>query len=211
MIKEESSKELKIKVKITYLIAFFIVALIFLIIFIFSKKFLIQTTSNETVIISDFDIVLGNSKSNIILLEYSSFECSACRFFHANYFDNIEEAIKNNKIAYVLRLVPFRQSEFSLNLVKAAYCSVKLTNSIEYIKNVFLNFEKIKSIEDSFEYFNGNVEDLKKCINSVEAESYLKNNYKKFIEDNIPGTPTFILYKDGKVQRIVGAQRINLE
>lgn len=207
-----SEKSFKIKIKITHLIAILLVAFFILVIFkfdFFKLKSDVNATTNYK--IGNFEIIVGNPNASIILIEYSSFECPACRMFHAYYFANIEEAINNGKLKYILRLIPFRQSEFSFNLVKASYCSAKLTNSIDYIKSVYLNFEKIRDIETTFQYFNGDVEEFKKCINSVEAENYLKNSYKKAIEDEIPGTPTFILIKDGKVQKIVGAQRINLD
>lgn len=203
-------KSIKIKIKISYLVVIIIVASI---IFAALKFSFLKTNTNiniSDISLSNFEIIIGNPNASTILIEYSSFECPACRAFHLYYFDNIEDAINNGKLKYILRLLPFRQNEFSFNLVKASYCSAKLTGSIDYIKSIYLNFEKIKNLEDTYQFFNGDLEKFKKCINSTEAENYLKNSYKKFIEDEITGTPTFILIKDGKAEKIIGVQRINL-
>lgn len=203
------TKTFKIKIKLSYIIAILIVSLIFIIIFFNSFRFSENEIKLKDLIDSN-DIIIGNTSSNIILIEYSSFDCSACRFFHLNYFDNIEDAIKNNKIAYVLRLIPLKRNELSINLIKIAYCSMKLKNSLDVIKYIFKNYVNINSVEDIYKVFNEDISELKSCVNSIEAENYVKSCYKKFIENKIEGTPTFVLIKDGEIKKIVGAQPINL-
>lgn len=206
---QKKEKHFKIKINLIIVaVSLLIIFVLFLFIFKDRENFT-HMEKKLTEILSEYDVVFGNRNASIILIEYSSFDCLACRFYHRNYFDKIEEAIENGKIAYIIRLIPW-QSELSKNLVKAAYCSYRLTKSINYIKSIYLNFENIRGLEDTFQYFNGNLDEFKSCINSVEAEINMRNNIKNAINDKIEGTPTFILIKNGEIQRLVGAQKINL-
>lgn len=206
--------ELKIKIKTSYLIAIVIV-LIFLAfsIFLFQNLNLFKESeiTNVNDLILQSDIILGNPNSGKILIEYSSLECSACEYFHLYLFDNIQDAINKNEIAYIIRLIPFKRDEFSNNLAKLGYCSIKLTNSTEFIKTIYKNLDSAKNINFFYELFDGDVEKLKECVNSFEAEKYLSNNIKKFLDDKNEFTPTFILIKNGRIEKIVGARIINLD
>ncbi|MEM0324685.1 MAG: thioredoxin domain-containing protein [Candidatus Aenigmatarchaeota archaeon] len=206
------SKTLKIKINLVYIVAILIVSLVLAIVLLNSINFSrsIENQLKLENLIDENDVVLGNISSKIILIEYSSFDCPACRFFHLNYFDNIEDAINNNEIVYVLRLVPLKRSELSIDLIKVAYCSMKLKNSLETVKYIFKNYANITSIEDIYNALDYDISELKSCVNSIEAENYVKSSYKKLIENRIEGTPTFVLVKDGEIKKIVGAQPINL-
>ncbi len=54
--------------------------------------------------VDDNDMVLGNKKSNVIVVEYFSPTCPHCAYYHQTIFPELKKKyIDTNKIAYVVR------------------------------------------------------------------------------------------------------------
>jgi|GEM_PF-4040389 protein-disulfide isomerase len=73
--------------------------------------------------LSDADHVKGDSNANIVLVEYSDFQCPFCARFHPTVKDFLA---KNPDVAYVFRHLPLDFHQFALERAKASECAVKL-------------------------------------------------------------------------------------
>lgn len=72
--------------------------------------------------VSANDMVIGNSKAKVTVIEYASMTCSHCADFHKSTFPEVKEKyIDTGKIRFVFRSFPF--DEPALRASMLAYCS----------------------------------------------------------------------------------------
>lgn len=79
-------------------------------------------TAEELYKISPSDIVLGDKKAKVTVIEYASMTCSHCADFHKNAYPEVKEKyIDTGKIKFVFRSFPL--DEPALRASMLAYCS----------------------------------------------------------------------------------------
>lgn len=195
-----------------YKIVFLILIVLFLFIFFyFFFFFREEKKDNYNLYLDESDLIFGNLNSSKIIVEYASLQCSACAYFHLNLFRNIKEAVEKNEIGYIIRLIPLSEDEIGFNLVKMGYCSLKLSKSIEIIEKIYRKLEYYRDILSLYQILPNREEEFKKCLESTEAEIYLRNSIRKFLENGFRGVPSFLIFSDGKIRKIEGVRVIELD
>ncbi len=145
------------------------------------------------------DIVIGNDKAPVTIIEYYSYLCGHCKTFEDQTMPKLtEQYIVTGKVKLVLRSFP------PYELTQAVLCANDQGKFLEYHNYLFANSDKINSIEN-LKTFAGNVglnkEKFNQCLDSqkykLRAEELYNQGNSDFQKANIPsdkqGTPTFFI------------------
>lgn len=148
--------------------------------------------------ISDSDWVKGNRNAEVILVEYSDFQCSAC----ANYVPIIEQLVQEfgEELGFIYRHFPLKQNHRNAELAAwAAEAAGKQGKFWEMYSLIFEN-QNEWSLGNAEKIFTGyaeslelNIEKFKKDINSKEIKEKVENDYQGGLRSGINSTPTFFL------------------
>ena len=148
------------------------------------------------------DLIIGNEKAPITIVEYYSYLCSLCKTFEDETLPKItENYIVTGKAKLVLR--PFFLPSYN-TLSQAVLCANDQDKFLEYHNYLFANNDKIDSInalETFAETVGINKEKFSKCLESEKYKSKAEELYNQGIADfkkaNIPsnqqGTPSFFI------------------
>lgn len=156
--------------------------------------------------ISDKDIVKGNKNSKITLIEYSDFQCPACKY----YQPIIKQVLSDfdGKILFAYRNFPLNTHKNAKPAAQAAYSAHLQGKFWEMHDMIFENQESWADSNDADKIFRSFAEKLKLNTDKFKAD-YNAKPTKSFIEDQtnegisigINSTPTFFLnYKQIKAQ-----------
>lgn len=150
--------------------------------------------------VDDNDMVLGNKKSNVILVEYFSPTCPHCAYYHNTIFPELKKKyIDTNKIAYVVR--EFIATKQDLDAAILARCKGDI-NSFVQLHNIILQQQDKWAYSNKYRELLTDIgqlggvppEEYKQCLNSDKITETLISNTNfvaktpKFI-----GTPSFFV------------------
>ncbi|HOZ16306.1 MAG TPA: thioredoxin domain-containing protein [Candidatus Portnoybacteria bacterium] len=165
----------------------------------FGKK---QTNNSNVGTIFKGDLIIGNEKAPVTIIEYYSYLCGHCKTFEDEVLPKLtENYIIAGKVKLVLR--PFFLPGYNV-LSQAVLCSNDQDKFLEYHNHLFANNDKIDSInalETFAETVGINKEKFSKCLESEKYKSKAEELYNQGIADfkkaNIPsnqqGTPSFFI------------------
>jgi len=146
------------------------------------------------------DIVIGNPKSKIVLVEYFAPTCPHCVHYHQKIFPEIKaKYIDTNKIAYVLR--EFIGNKQDLDATILARCSGNTDTYLKFLE-VILNQQNNWAFSKNYREILTNIgslggvppEKFSTCLNDQDKIKILMENTK--LVTNLPtfvGTPSFFI------------------
>ena len=156
---------------------------------------------------------MGESNAKITIVEFGDYQCTFCYKFHKNTLNEIyNKYIQTGQIKYVYKDYPLNGSD-SILAAEASYCADDQNKYWLYHDELFENWagEKTGWInKNSLMKFaldsDLNISEFNKCLNEHKYYQKVINNqnYAKSIEIN--ATPSFLIFNDQEVIRIVGAQ-----
>lgn len=145
------------------------------------------------------DAFVGNAKSKVVLIEYSSTSCPHCADFHKNVFPEIEKNyIDTDKILYIYRDFPTNHP--GLLGAQLAHCSGK-TEYMNYISTL-MDSQPMWAYNHNYKASLTNIAKLggftdakiNECFNNKTLEeSILKRAMTDSKDLSIDVTPTFFL------------------
>ncbi|MDO8492791.1 MAG: DsbA family protein [bacterium] len=159
--------------------------------------------------IEAIDQVRGNGK--VVLMEYSDFQCPACKA----YFPLVEELIKEmgDKITFVYRNFPLTQHANAQVSARAAEAAGRQGKFWEMYQKLFENQDTWAELSSSEAgaIFKGYAKDIGLDLSKFDSDyvdpnikGKILNDYKSGINLKVEGTPTFFL--NGK--KIVSPQNL---
>ncbi len=176
---------------IIYSLLVIIIAITLLIIF--------NKNSNKTPIViavNNLDIVYGSDSAPLTVFLYSSYSCVFCRkFFNEAYPTLKKEYIDTKKIRLVVKLIELTNDKRMFNGLKTAVCINKYGN-FDKLDKLLLTEPKVvytKEFDMVVEEFIEKDIFIAECMISGEAENYLLKNKSDFKNNNLTGTPTYII------------------
>lgn len=192
--------------------AIFTIISIFLIVGFLSAVYLLtgkssNVTYDEAKTISSKDQAKWSKDNKNILVEYSDFQCPACKFFHQE-IQKIEASQSSDfavtqKITYVYRHFPLSQHP---NAKLAAYASEAASRQSKFYQMadlIFTKQEEWANLDNPQEFFINLAEELKLDIEKFKKDIEAKDIQEKVQEDinsgsklGVNSTPTF--YLNGK-------------
>ena len=153
--------------------------------------------------ISDKDIVFGDRNADVVVIEYSSYSCPHCGYFHEKFFHKIDyDFIKTNKIAYVVReFISNRQDMDSAALARCGY-KIYGTELYRTLRNILFEKQDNWAFNRNFSEVLTNIgqiaginpDEYAKCVNDEDLQNFLLQHSKEvFKTPGFHGTPFFII------------------
>ncbi len=151
-------------------------------------------------VVSTDDIVIGDPKSKIVLVEYFAPTCPHCVHYHQKIFPEIKaKYIDTNKIAYVIR--EFIGNKQDLDATILARCSGHTDTYLKFLE-VILNQQNNWAFSKNYREILTNIgslggvspENFSTCLNDQNKIKVLMENTK--LVTNLPtfiGTPSFFI------------------
>jgi protein-disulfide isomerase len=164
----------------------------------------------------DDDYVLGNKNAEVIVVEFSDYQCPFCRRFYLNTIKQLKkDYIDTGKVAFVYRDFPLEFHPMAQKTAEAAQCAGEQGKYYEYHDKVFEEQAKMGqgtipySIDDLKRWANEIGLDMQKfndCLNNEKYKDEVQKDFYDGIVANVEGTPTIFIGKRGKpAKKIVGA------
>ena len=178
----------------------------------------LESTPNDSSILNKENLmqgstILGNPDAKITIVEFGDYQCTFCYKFHDETMKKIDQAyIKAENVNFVYRDFPLNGPQ-SILASEASYCAQKQSKFWEYhntlydnwggentgwiTKNVLIGFANdIKLDLDSFS----------QCLENSEFKQKVLDNEQFAREIGIDATPSFLIFNDSELYRIIGAQ-----
>ena len=178
----------------------------------------LESTTNDSSILNKENLmqgstILGNPDAKITIVEFGDYQCTFCYKFHDETMKKIDQAyIKAENVNFVYRDFPLNGPQ-SILASEASYCAQKQNKFWEYhntlydnwggentgwiTKNVLIGFANdIKLDLDSFS----------QCLENSEFKQKVLDNEQFAREIGIDATPSFLIFNDSELYRIIGAQ-----
>ena len=178
----------------------------------------LESTPNDSSILNKENLmqgstILGNPDAKITIVEFGDYQCTFCYKFHDETMKKIDQAyIKAENVNFVYRDFPLNGPQ-SILASEASYCAQKQNKFWEYhdtlynnwggentgwiTKNVLIGFANdIKLDLDSFS----------QCLENSEFKQKVLDNEQFAREIGIDATPSFLIFNDNELYRIIGAQ-----
>ena len=172
---------------------------------LFSKEKLLENTPP----------IIGDVDAKITILEFGDYQCTFCYKFHQQTLEKIKESyIDTGKVNYTYKDFPLNGLD-SILAAEASFCAEDQGKYWEYHDTIFNNWAGEKtgwitsnSLLDFAEQNKLNVNEFTECVNNHKYTQKVIEN-QKFAENiGINATPSFLIFNDEKLVRVIGAQPI---
>jgi protein-disulfide isomerase len=176
-----------------------------------------QTSDNSSILNKENllrgSTMAGNPDAKITIVEFGDYQCTFCYKFHDGTMKKInDEYIKTENVNFIYKDFPLN-GEQSILASEASYCAQKQNKFWEYhntlynnwggentgwiTKNVLLDFARDIEL---------NLDDFSQCLKDSEFRQKVLDNEQFGKEIGINATPSFLIFNDNDVYRIIGAQ-----
>jgi len=157
--------------------------------------------------------ILGDPNAKITMVEFGDYQCTFCYKFHSDTMEKIHEKYINaGNVNFVYRDFPLN-GEDSILAAEASYCAQKQDAFWAYHDILYDNWggENTGWITDDillvFARNSGlNLDEFQSCMDNSEFRQKVLNNEEFAKKININATPSFLIFSDGEVYRVIGAQ-----
>ena len=157
--------------------------------------------------------ILGNSDAEITVVEFGDYQCTFCYKFHNDVMKKINEKyIKSGDVNFVYKDFPLNGKP-SILASEASYCAQQQDKFWTYhnmlydnwggentgwiTKNVLIDFARDSGLELS---------EFTSCMKNSEFRQKVLNNEQYAKEIDINSTPSFLIFSNNEIYRIIGAQ-----
>ena len=176
-----------------------------------------QDSGNSSVLtkenLIEGSIIMGNPNAKITIVEFGDYQCTFCYKFHDETMKRINEKyIKTENVNFIYKDFPLNGKQ-SILASEASYCAEKQGKFWEYhntlynnwggentgwiTENVLLGFAKDVRL---------NLDDFSQCLENSEFRQKVLDNEQFGKNIGINATPSFLIFNDDEVYRIIGAQ-----
>ena len=178
---------------------------------------LVQNSDNSSILNKENllrgSIMSGNPNAKITIVEFGDYQCTFCYKFHYETMKKINEKyIKTEKVNFIYKDFPLN-GEQSILASEASYCAQKQNKFWEYHNTLYNNWggENTGWITENVLLdfaidVELNLNDFTQCLENSEFRQKVLDNEQFGIEIGINATPSFLIFNDDEVYRIIGAQ-----
>ena len=157
--------------------------------------------------------ILGAPNAMITVVEFGDYQCTFCYKFHQDTMKKIDDNyISSGKVNFVYKDFPLN-GEASKIAAEASYCAQKQGKFWQYHNIVFDNWNGANTgwvtgnaLLEFAKYSELNIEEFNTCMNNSEYKEKVLQNEQFAREINIDATPSFLIFSENEVYRIIGAQ-----
>ena len=175
-------------------------------------------TAKMSELIKDAAGVEGSNDAEIVIVEYSDYQCPFCRsWFSASKSQLDKEYIETGKVQFAFKDFPLSFHPMAQTYAEASRCAGEQDKYWELHDKIFEEQGKFGSgtvssitVDDIKSWataFGLNAEQFNSCIDSGKYSQQVQANFNEGAQFGVSGTPSFFIGKrDGTGQLIVGAQ-----
>tara|TARA_B110001454_G_C12647219_1_gene403831 strand:+ start:243 stop:884 length:642 start_codon:yes stop_codon:yes gene_type:complete len=161
--------------------------------------------------------IMGDSNAQITILEWGDYQCTFCYKFHQNTLNTInEQYIKNGKVQLIFKDFPLNGPD-SFLAAEATYCAEDQEKYWQYHNELYNNWGGEKTgwiTRESLDVFaitiNLNLDEFNACLDDQKYQKRVKTLYEFGKEIGIDATPSFLVFNDQKIIKIVGNQPLQV-
>ena len=157
--------------------------------------------------------MLGNPNAKITIVEFGDYQCTFCYKFHDETMKKInQEYIKTANVNFIYKDFPLN-GEQSILASEASYCAQKQNKFWEYHDILYNNWGGentgwiTENVLQGFARDVGlNLDEFSQCLENSEYRQKVLDNEQFAREIGINATPSFLIFNDSELYRIIGAQ-----
>ena len=157
--------------------------------------------------------ILGNPNAKITIVEFGDYQCTFCYKFHDETMKKInQEYIKTANVNFIYKDFPLN-GEQSILASEASYCAQKQNKFWEYHDTLYNNWGGentgwiTENVLEGFARDVGlNMDEFSQCLENSEYRQKVLDNEQFAREIGINATPSFLIFNDSELYRIIGAQ-----
>ena len=172
---------------------------------LFSKEELLENTPP----------IIGDINAKITILEFGDYQCTFCYKFHQQTLEKIKESyIDTGKVNYTYKDFPLNGLD-SILAAEASFCADDQGKYWEYHNTIFNNWAGERtgwitnnSLLDFAEQNNLDLNEFTECVNGHKYTQKVIENQNFAESIGINATPSFLIFNDEKLVRVIGAQPI---
>ena len=176
-----------------------------------------QDSGNSSVLtkenLIEGSIIMGNPNAKITIVEFGDYQCTFCYKFHDETMKKItDEYIKTNNVNFIYKDFPLNGKQ-SILASEAVYCAQKQNKFWEYHNTLYNNWggENTGWITENVllgfaRDLEMNLDDFSQCLGNSEFRQKVLDNEQFGREIGINATPSFLIFNDNEIYRIIGAQ-----
>ena len=176
-----------------------------------------QDSSNPSILTKENllrgSTMIGNPNAEITIVEFGDYQCTFCYKFHDETMKKIDdEYIKTENVNFIYKDFPLN-GEQSVLASEASYCAQKQNKFWEYHNTLYNNWggENTGWISENvllgFARDTGlNLDDFSRCLENSEFRQKVLDNEEFAKEIGISATPSFLIFNNNELYRIIGAQ-----
>lgn len=163
--------------------------------------------------VTEKDHIRGSKDADVLLVNYSDFECPFCKRFHPTMQQVMKEY--GNKVAWVYRHFPLSFHVNAQKEAEASECAAELGGNDAFWKYTDAIYEKTTSNGTGFaldalaplaKELGLNESKFKECLDSGKYAKHIQEDMTGGSAAGVSGTPgTIIVAKNGKKDLIGGA------
>ena len=178
----------------------------------------LEKSSNDSSILNKENLIqgstmLGNPNAKITIVEFGDYQCTFCYKFHDETMKKInQEYIKTANVNFIYKDFPLN-GEQSILASEASYCAQKQNKFWEYHDTLYNNWGGentgwiTKNVLQGFARDVGlNLDEFSQCLENSEYRQKVLDNEQFAREIGINATPSFLIFNDSELYRIIGAQ-----
>jgi protein-disulfide isomerase len=197
--KQEEQKRLRKRVALWLSVVLGLGGVVFGMIWFINNTSSRQTGSISVSPASVSNTTKGNKEAKVTLIEYSDFQCPACRTQYVTVKKLAEEF--SDKVQFIYHHFPLKQihanAELAAWAAEAAGRQGKFWEMHDLLFENQTTWANLHKAEDNFiryaQSLNLNVEQFKQDLYSKEVKEKVENDYQSSVQLGIGGTPTFVL------------------
>ena len=160
--------------------------------------------------------MIGATNAPISIVEFGDYQCTFCYKFHQDTFNNIQiEYIDLGKVNYVYRDFPLNGYD-SVLAAEASYCAGDQDKYWSYHNLLFNNWAgentgwvNINSLIKFATQVDLDISEFNKCLNMHKYYQKVMDNENYAEKIGINATPSFLIFDDKELIRIIGAEQLD--
>ena len=159
--------------------------------------------------------IIGNKNAKITILEFGDYQCTFCYKFNHETLNKIKKTyVETGKISFTYKDFPLNGYD-SILAAQASFCAEDQGKYWEYHDILFENWAgertgwiTIEALHSFAKQIKLEPEQFNECLNNNKHRQKVIDN-ENFAKDvGINATPSFLVFTDERLIRIIGAQQI---
>jgi len=171
----------------------------------------------STKLIENGSPIMGNPNASITILEWGDYQCTFCYKFHQNTLGIInEDFIKTGKVKIIFKDFPLNGPDSKL-AAEASYCAQDQEKYWKYHDELYKNWGGERTgwitrdtLTKFAELINLDIIEFNKCLDDHKYKNKVDSLYAFGKEIGIVATPSFLVFNDQKMIKIIGNQPLEV-